>query len=115
VLVRCWAGCELTAVLKSAGLSIGSLFPSGPRPTPEQLATVDQKRERQLAALREERETVGRMRLFRRALDHELPVVARKLMSIPDDAPGAAALTAHFHSVLTAMRVIDCALIGDID
>lgn len=36
VLLRCWAGCELSAVLKAAGLTVASLFP-GPPPTPEQL------------------------------------------------------------------------------
>jgi hypothetical protein len=115
VLVRCWVGCDLTAVLQSAGLSIGNLFPAGLPPTPGQLATVDLKRERHLAALREERWTVEQMRVLWRALDREQPVVARKLMLMPNDAPGAATLTAHFHTILAAKRVIDSAFIGDTD
>jgi hypothetical protein len=115
VLVRCWVGCDLTAVLKSAGLSIGSLFPSGPPPTPEQLATVDRNRERQLVGLREERWTVEKMRLLWQALDRERPIVARKLMLMPDDAPGSAALTDQFHSMLAATRTLDSAFLGEID
>ena len=58
VLVRCWVGCDLTTVLKSAGLSVSSLFPSGPPPTPEQCSRLERKRERQLVAQQEERYTV---------------------------------------------------------
>ena len=113
VLVRCWVGCDLKTVLKSAGLSMSSLFPSGPAPTPEQRARLERKRERQLIAKQEERYTIEKMRLLWQPLSYELPLVARKLMLMPEDAPGAAALTTHFHRVLTAMRTIDCALLGD--
>ena len=115
VLVRCWVGCDLKTVLKNAGLSMSSLFPSGPAPTPEQRARLDHKRERQLIAKQEERYTIEKMRLLWQPLSYELPVVARKLMLMSDDAPGGAALTTHFHSVLTTMRVVDCALLGDPD
>jgi hypothetical protein len=115
VLLHCWAGCDLAAILKSAGLSIGNLFASGPPPTREQLATVDLNRERHLVALREERWTVERMRLLWQSLSSERPVVARQLMLLPEDAPGAATLTTHFCRVLTAMRTIDRALLGDPD
>jgi hypothetical protein len=115
VLVRCFAGCDLTAVLRSAGLSIGNLFPAGPPPTPERLAKVDLTRKRHLVARKEERWTVEQMRLLWKALDREQPVVARKLMLMPNDAPGGATLTAHFHSILAAKRVIDSGFIGDID
>ena len=115
VLVRCWVGCDLKTVLKSAGLSMSSLFPYGPPPTPEQRARLGLKRERQLIARREERYTVEEMRLLWQSLSHELPAAAGKLMLMPDDAPGSAALTTHVHCVLTAMRTIDCALLGDPD
>jgi hypothetical protein len=115
VLLHCWAGCDLAAILKSAELSIGNLFASGPATTREQIATLDRKRERHLVALREERWTVERMRLSWQSLSYELPLVARKLMFMPEDAPGAAALTTHLHRVLSAMRTIDCALLGDPD
>jgi len=115
VLVRCWVGCDLKTVLKSAGLSMSSLFPSGPPPTPEQRGRLERKRERQLIAKQEERYTIEKMRLLWQSLSYELPVAAGKLMLMAPDAPGAAALTTHFHRVLTAMRTIDCALLGDPD
>jgi hypothetical protein len=115
VLVRCWVGCDLKTVLKSAGLSMSSLFPSGPPPAPEQRARLERKRERQLIAKQEERYTIEKMRSLWQSLSYELPLVARKLMVMPEGTPGAAALTTHFHRVLTAMRTIDCALLGDLD
>jgi hypothetical protein len=115
VLVRCWVGCDLKTVLKSAGLSMGSLFPSGPPPTPEQRARLERKRDRQLIARQEERYTIEKMRLLWQCLSYELPVTAGKLMLMAPDAPGTAVLTTHVHCVLTAMRTIDCALLGDPD
>jgi hypothetical protein len=76
---------------------------------------LERRSERQLNALQEERWTVAKMRLLWKALDRERLLVPRKLMCMPDDAPGSSALTAHFHSILAAMRTIDCALVGDID
>jgi hypothetical protein len=55
VLLRCWAGCELSAVLKAVGLTVASLFP-GPPPTPEQRQAVAQERERKAAIADQERE-----------------------------------------------------------
>lgn len=115
VLVRCWVGCDLSAVLNSAGLSIGNLFPSGPPPTPEQRAGLESRRERQTIARQEERWTIDKARLLWQALDRERPLVSLRLMCMPDDAPGSAALTAYFHSILEAMRTIDSALSGEID
>jgi hypothetical protein len=115
VLVRCWVGCDLTAVLKSAGLSMSNLFPSGPAPTPEQRAGMERRSARQRLAREEERWTVDKARLLWQALDRDRPVLARKLMCMPDGAPGSAALAAYFHSILDAMRTIDSALSGEID
>src|ERR1700693_4079715 len=86
VLLRCWAGCDLKTVLKSAGLSMGSLFPSGPPPTPVQRARLERKRDRQLIAKQEERYTIEKMRLLWQSLSHELPVAAEKLMLMAPDA-----------------------------
>jgi hypothetical protein len=54
VLVRCFAGCELSSVLQSAGLKIDNLFP-GPPPAPEQLAAAAVERDGQLEAGRAQR------------------------------------------------------------
>jgi hypothetical protein len=115
VLVRCWVGCDLAAVLKSAGLSMSSLFPSGAPPTPEQRIGLGRRSARQRLARVEERWTVDKARLLRQALDRERAVIARKLMCMPDDAPGSAALTTYFHNILDAMRSIDSALSGETD
>ena len=88
VLVRCWVGCDLKTVLKSAGLSMSSLFPSGPPPTPEQRARLGLKRERQLIARREERYTAEEMRLLWQSLSHELPIAAGKVDVDAGRCPG---------------------------
>jgi hypothetical protein len=114
VLVRCWVGCDLSSVLKSAGLSISSLFPRGPAPTPEQRVGMEQRNARQRLAREEEGWTIDKARLLWQALDLQLPAVAQKLMCMPDDAPGSAALTAYLHNILGSMRTLDGALSGEI-
>jgi hypothetical protein len=115
VLVRCWVGCDLTAVLKSAGLSMGHLFPRGPAPTPEQRVGMERRSARERLAREEEGWTIDKARLLWQALERQRPVIARQLMCMADDAPGSAALTAYSHNILDAMRTIDSALSGEID
>jgi hypothetical protein len=116
VLLRCFAGCELSAVLQSAGLKIDNLFP-GPPPAPEQLAAAAADRERKLEAEREqrtkERAADDWLRLEWQRLDRSVPEVARELAMMPDGAAGEGALTAHFHGVLARMRFIDRAFLGE--
>ena len=53
-LVHCWAGCDLAAILKAAGLVTRSLFPAGPSPTREQRdALARQRRAKSVNAVRE--------------------------------------------------------------
>ncbi len=116
VLVRCFAGCELSAVLQSAGLTIDNLFP-GPPPAPEKLAAITAERGRRLAIDRaqraEERAAVNWLRLRWQELDRDLPILARELAILPDGAAGERALTSHFHSALAQMRFIDRAFQGE--
>ncbi len=116
VLVRCFAGCELSAVLQSAGLTIDSLFP-GPPPAPEKLAAITAERDRKLAADRaqraEERAAVDWLRLRWQELDRDLPILARDLAMMPDGALGETALTVYVHDVLAQMRLIDRVFEGD--
>ena len=116
VLVRCFAGCDLSAVLRSAGLTIDNLFP-GPPPAPEKLAAITAERDRRLAIDRaqraEERAAVDWLRLRWQELDRDRPILARELAMMPDGAPGEKALTFHFHSALAQMRFIDSALQGE--
>ena len=116
VLVRCFAGCELSAVLQSAGLTIDNLFP-GPPPAPEKLAAITAERDRRLAVDRaqraEERAAADWLRLRWQELDRGLPILARGLAMMPNGAPGEKALTSHFHSALAQMRFIDRAFQGE--
>jgi hypothetical protein len=116
VLIRCFAGCELSAVLQSAGLTIDNLFP-GPPPAPEKLAAINAERDQRLAADRaqraEERAAVGWLRLRWQELDRDLPILARELAIMPDGAAGERALTSHFHGALAQMRFIDRAFQGE--
>lgn len=116
VLVRCFAGCELSAVLQNAGLTIDDLFP-GPPPAPEKLAAITAERDRKVAVDRaqraEERAAVDWLRLRRQELDRDLPQLARELAMMPDGTPGEKALTAHFHGVLAQMRFVDRVFEGE--
>jgi hypothetical protein len=116
VLLRCFAGCELSDVLRSAGLKIDNLFP-GPPPAPEQLAAAAAEHDRQLEASRaqrtQERAAVDWLRAEWQRLDQSVPQLARELMMMPDGAVGEKTLTAHFHGVLARQRFIDRAFIGE--
>ncbi len=56
VLVHCWAGCDLAAVLKAAGLTFQSLFPAGPPPTKAQRDALDRQRRTKLVEANRERQ-----------------------------------------------------------
>jgi hypothetical protein len=114
-LVRCFAGCELTVVLKAAGLTIGDLF-AGPPLKLEQRGTAterDRLHAEQRAQRASERAAEDWLRLRWQALNQAMPRLARTLALMPDNAPGAFALTNHFHHVLAEMRFIDRAISGE--
>jgi hypothetical protein len=116
VLIRCFAGCMLSAILQSAGLTIDNLFP-GPPPAPEKLAAITAERDRRLAVDRaqraEERAAVNWLRLRWQELDRDLPILARQLAMMPDGGPGEKALTVHVHDVLAQQRFVDRAFEGE--
>jgi hypothetical protein len=116
VLIRCFAGCELSAVLQSAGLTIDNLFP-GPPPPPDKLAEIGEERNQKLeleqAQRTQERAAVDWLRLEWQRLDRSVPELARELAMMPAGATGERALTAHYHGVLARMRFIDRAFIGE--
>jgi hypothetical protein len=114
-LVRCFAGCDLALVLQAGGLTMGHLF-AGPSRKPEEHA-VSTERDRQQAAERaqraEQRAAEDWLRLRWQALNQDVPKLARSLALLPDDAPGAFALTRHFHHVLAELRFIDRVFSGE--
>lgn len=117
-LVRCFAGCDLAQILAASGLTPGSLF-SGPRLKPQQLAAAAAERDRRQQAHQAQRETereaVDWLRLRWQANAQTVAQLAHRLTLMPDDAPGASALTTHFHRVLMEQRLIDRAFEGETD
>ncbi len=109
-LLHCFAGCPLHAILRAAGISMHHLFPSAlrPGPHPEQRAAAAADRERRRA----ERIRVDILRRQWHDLNRSAAGLARRLATTPDGAPGAEALTACFHDVLSELRVVDSTLTG---
>jgi hypothetical protein len=110
VLVHCFAGCTLAAVLEAAGLRMADLF-AGPPPSPKQ--TRDAARER----LRRETEAKT-MRLERiRLTDHYRRLwrvndaLGAKLARAADDAPGVNVLARLFHQSVEELRQVEDQLV----
>jgi hypothetical protein len=111
-LLHCFAGCPLQAILRAAGLSMRHLFSSaprpGPNPEPRAAATAAADRDRRRA----EQSRVDLLRRQWHDLNRSAAVLARRLATTPDGAPGAEALTACFHDVLAELRLVDSTLTG---
>jgi hypothetical protein len=118
-LVRCFAGCDLALVLKAAGLTMDHLFAGPPRKPEDRAAATELERLQALQRAERaskraaQREAEDWLRLRWQALNQALPKLARTLALMPDNAPGAFALSKHFHHVLAEMRFIDRAISGE--
>jgi hypothetical protein len=84
VLVKCFAGCELTVVLKALGLTIRDLFDGEPV-TPKQRALLVQERETKAAQQQERRQADRQMRDRLRKLEVIVNALGGKLMRSPQD------------------------------
>jgi hypothetical protein len=117
ILLHCFAGCTLAAILHSAGLTVQQLFAASPAPSPSQLAEAAARRAQQRAAeatlRRRERMRVEKIRLQLRDLDQSARELARTLALLPDETPGAEALTACYHAMLTEQRLLERELAVD--
>ena len=117
VLLHCFAGCPVEAILRHAGLSMGHLFlrplPPPPHLSSREAAALHRRRVAEAARRRAERIRMDRLRLQWHDLDRTASALARKLATLPDDTPGTAALTTCFHDVLAELRSVDRALTGD--
>jgi hypothetical protein len=117
VLLHCFAGCSVEAILRHAGLSMGHLFPRPLRPQPHtrarDTAALHRRRVAEAARRRAERIRIDRLRLQWHDLHRTVAALACKLAPLPDQAPGAAALTTCFHDALAELRSVDRALTGD--
>jgi hypothetical protein len=56
LLLRCWAGCSLDAILRASGLTIQNLFPQGPPPSLGQAVALAREREAKAEQKRLERQ-----------------------------------------------------------
>jgi hypothetical protein len=118
VLVRCFAGCSLGAILRSAGLTIQDLF-QGPAPAPEKLAAAaverNRKRDADQTLRAQERDAIDWLRVRREELERDLPRLGRQLTLLPEGSPGAQGLTEYFHASLRELRVIDRVFEGEFE
>jgi hypothetical protein len=103
VLVKCWAGCELSAVLKACGLTLRNLFPDGPPPSYAQLKAAAEKRECKAAATAKERALLHRL-VARR---EKLSAVVRELGSKLASRPGDDALATLFHLACDRLHAVE--------
>jgi hypothetical protein len=117
VLLHCFAGCPVEAILRHAGLSMGHLFSvpllREPPTAARDAAALHSQRVAEAARRRAERIRIDRLRLQWHDLNRTAAALARKLATLPDETPGAAALTTCFHDVLAELRSVDRTLTGD--
>ena len=119
VLLHCFAGCSLQAVVRAGGLTIRTLFSDGPKLTASECAAAQQAQARHRAAAAAQRRTARtRIDLLRtqwHELNHATTALGARLALLPDGTPGGDALAACFHDLLAELRLVDGALTGDHD
>jgi hypothetical protein len=84
VLVHCWAGCTLSAVLKALGLSMRDLF-AGPPPAPEQVALLARERQAKDALCQRERQSERQPRTRIWKLERIVNALGCKLARSPEN------------------------------
>jgi hypothetical protein len=115
VLLHCFAGCPVEAILLHAGMSMGHLFSERLLPYVTERDAVALRRQRAADAVgrRAERLRIDRLRWQWHDQSRTAAALARMLATLPDGAPGAEALTTCYHDALAEMRLVDVALTGD--
>jgi hypothetical protein len=108
ILINCFSGCGVTAVLRASGLQLRDLF-AGPPPTPAQARKAAAERQEQ--ERRQQKERVTERVAFDRI---------RKLHAIADElgcrlandpaAPGSDAVAQLFHDTLDKIRKAEAVL-----
>jgi hypothetical protein len=103
VLLDCFAGCALEAILAALELSCRDLFAGTPlSPDQARLAALQRmQRDAERAAIRRERGATADR--FRR-LTAVVEAIGDRLARLPDDAPAAIALTGLFHTAIERQR-----------
>jgi hypothetical protein len=117
VLLHCFAGCPVEAILRHAGMSMGHLFSRPllrePHSTARDEAALHRQRVAEAVGRRAERIRIDRLRWQWQDQARTAAALARMLATLPDRAPGAAALTTCYHDALAELRSVDGALTGD--
>jgi hypothetical protein len=106
VLLRCWAGCSLDAILKASDLTIKNLFPQGPQLTAAQIKAATAERGRQEEAKQAQRETERRLADRYRKLDRLVDELGGKLARAPEGTD-VDALSTVFHDALAKFRAAE--------
>lgn len=112
-LLHCFAGCSLSTILSSAGLSVHHLFAAGSQPSRGQLEGAERRRAQQAAGRRRERLRIELLRSQWEGLKGSANRLARTLATMHEDTPGGAELVACFHTVMDELRLVDQAITGD--
>jgi hypothetical protein len=112
VLLHCFAGCPVEAILRHAGMSMSHLFSRPLLPQPH-AAALHRQRVAEAGRRRAERIRIDRLRLQWHDQTRTIAALARMLATLPDSAPGAEDLTTCYHDALAELRSLDRALTGD--
>jgi hypothetical protein len=109
VLVHCFAGCTVAAVLEVAGLRMADLF-TGQPPSPEQRRKAQLRRaEKDAQESRQRRRRIALMKGYR-ACDRRMDEIAVLLLA--DTPPDADALAQEFHEALEFQRCVEAEVFG---
>lgn len=99
VLLTCFAGCAVTAILGTMHLRMKDLFSSEP-PSPEQRAVIDAQRERERLGGRQVGEAAADALRFEKHVEQ----LGAQLAQISDDDPRGVELTRQFDEACWAMH-----------
>jgi hypothetical protein len=105
VVLHCFGGCELDAILKATGLRMADLF-EGPPPSPEQAAVLRTAREAQERAERVEQQTRRDAWDYVRKWQAIVDALGAKLARAPEGAKGDA-LCKTFHRACYSLHVAE--------
>jgi hypothetical protein len=115
-LLYCHTGCNLSAILESAGLAMLHLFPAGPRRSAEELAAIrrecEYRGEQQAEGRRRERIRAAQLLWQWQDLKDSADRLARALETMAEDTPCGEQLTACFQLVMDELHSVDRAIPG---
>lgn len=109
ILLHCFAGCGVTAILEGVGLRLPDLFP-GPPPSLAEAREAAQERRRRYAEAQAIRRRSGALAARVRKLAAIADSLALKLARLPDDAPEGNQLTRLFQETCDRLHTAEVEL-----